>query len=257
MAIKKILICGDSHGDHLDLRAAEALFAFKKEYKPDTLVHLGDALDLACMRNGASKEDLALSLKQDFKEGCDFLKEFFKGKAENKIFLWGNHDQRLLDVMGSSSAIAADHAETMYLEFVRVLKRCGVDKADGFYDSRSGVAELYPFRFVHGYSCAQNTAKFHAEKYGGKFPCVVFGHTHYSGYWREITYDRIDAYACSCMCDIDPSYASRNTSKLRHSIGWLFGWYDDDDGSYQLYPVEGKTTNGRMTFTATSKLKEY
>jgi len=257
MSVKRILICGDSHGNHIDLRAREAILAFKADFKPDALIHLGDALDLAAMRRGASQEDMGLCLKQDFDEGCSFLREFFKGKAKEKHFIWGNHDQRLIDCMGSANAIVAGHAETLYLEFVSCLNRCGVKATDNFYDSRKGVVDLYPFRFVHGYSAMQNAAKFHAEKYGGSCPAVVFGHTHYRGYWRDISFDKREGYACSCMCDIDPSYASRHASKLRHSIGWLSGWYNEKTGEYQLNPVEGVMKGKKLVFITGNNIKEY
>ena len=257
MSVKKILICADNHGNHAEPRAVEALLAFKKDYKPDTLVHLGDAIDLACLRRGASNEDMGVSLKQDFDEGCQFLRDYFSGSAKDKIFLFGNHDQRLLDAMGSHAAMIADHATTLYEEFVSCLNRCGVNKTDVFYDSRLGVVDFYPFRFIHGYSTAENAAKAHAMAYGGKCPAVIFGHTHYRDYWRASTLDRQEAWGCSCLCGIDPDYARKNIRKLRHSIGFIYGWYDDKSGAYQLNHVEGIDKGGKMVFVATTKLKEY
>ena len=257
MSVKKILICGDSHGNHAEPRAVEALLAFKKDYQPDTLVHLGDAIDLACLRRGANQADMGIPLRQDFEEGCQFLKEFYKGKAKDKIFLWGNHDQRLLDAMESTTATTVECAEILYEEFVSVLNRCGVNKTDNFYDSRLGVVDHYPFRFIHGYSTAENCSKAHANAYAGKCPAVVFGHTHYRDYWRASTVDRQEAFGCSCLCGIDPDYARKNIRKLRHSIGWIYGWYDEKNGDYQLNHVEGVMRKGKMVFVATTKLKEY
>jgi len=159
--------------------------------------------------------------------------------------------------MGSNNTSTAEHGETLFNEFNSVLRRCGVNDIGVHYDARLGVVDFYPFRFVHGYSCAQNTAKFHAEKYGGKCPAVVFGHTHYSGYWRDVSFDKREGYACSCLCDIDPDYAYKNPSKLRHSVGWIYGWYDDETGDYRLNPVTGVMKDNRMVFTATTKIKDY
>jgi len=233
------------------------LLAFKKDYQPDTLVHLGDAIDLACMRKNCSKDDAAVPLSPDFEAGCAFLEEYFSGDAKDKIYLWGNHETRIQNAMESTSAAMAMHGQNLFNLLTDCLKRCGVNDPHVFYDSRLGVVDFYPFRFIHGYSTAENSAKAHAIAYGGKCPAVIFGHTHYRDYWRASTLDRQEAFGCSCLCGLDPSYARTNLRKLRHSIGWMYGWYDSKTGAYQLNHVEGVKVGKKLTFTATYKLKTY
>ena len=89
--MKTCLMCGDSHGEAIDMRTAKAVLARKEDMKPDTLIHLGDAFDFSSIRRGASAEEKAMSMLDDFEMGLQFLGQFFKGKAD-KYFLWGNHD---------------------------------------------------------------------------------------------------------------------------------------------------------------------
>ena len=42
-----------SHGHLADAKATKAALEFKKRFKPDTTLHLGDAIDLAALRTGA------------------------------------------------------------------------------------------------------------------------------------------------------------------------------------------------------------
>jgi predicted phosphodiesterase len=248
--MKKILIVGDNHGDKVDLRCRDALFDFKSDFKPNVLVHLGDAWDYGSLRRGASAEEKSEHGKADHDEGKAFLKEFFKGKAE-KHFVWGNHDMRPLDNAESTVGVMREHCENVFEDQMRTLRQCKVKDTDLFYDSRNGVCEIYPFRFVHGYASAENAAKQHATMYGGKFPAVIAGHNHYSQYWREASLDTKEGWSCPCMCDLDPDYARKNKRKLRHNTGWMYGWYDKED--YQLFTVEKRGNQ----YVAATQIKSF
>ncbi len=250
--MNKILIVGDSHGDHIDLRCRDALLEFKKDFKPDVLVHLGDAWDYRALRKGATADEKAEHGKKDHDMGKAFLKEYFKGKAKEKIYVWGNHDMRPMDNLESTNGILREHCENIVEDQLRTLRQCGIKETDYFYDSRKGVYELYPFRLVHGFASAENSAKQHAIMYGGKFPCVVAGHNHYAQRWRECSLDRKEGISNPCMCGLDPDYARANKRKLRHCKGWTYGWYEGDE--YELYQTEEK---GKGNYVCSSRIKSY
>jgi len=248
--MKRIAICGDTHGDHIDYRCRDAFFEFLSDFKPDTRVHLGDAFDFRALRKGASVEEKADNGREDIKEGMAFLREYFRTDDMGKnIFIWGNHCDRILDGMKSSHGPTQSHSMDVWENINKFLKSRNVVDPETYYDSRNGVAEEGPFRFLHGYSSAMNAAKEHCS-WAGLKPCVVSGHNHYRDYWRDISYDRRESFSCSCMCDIDPDYARKNKRKLRHSKGWIYGWYDDTD--YELYHVEEK--NGKYITLGTPKI---
>ena len=70
---KKFLAVSCSHGHLADAKATKAALEFKKRFKPDTTLHLGDAIDLAALRAGAMRNpdatDRASSISEDFRAG--------------------------------------------------------------------------------------------------------------------------------------------------------------------------------------------
>ena len=49
---KKFLAVTCSHGHLADAKATRAVLEFKKRWKPDLTLHLGDAIDLAALGQG-------------------------------------------------------------------------------------------------------------------------------------------------------------------------------------------------------------
>jgi len=248
--MERILICADSHGDGINLKAEKAVLKFKDDFKPHHIVHLGDAWDFACLRKGASDEERGINSKRDFDMGCDFLKKLFKGRAKSKTFIWGNHDWRIVEAMENNHALTADYAEYIYKDIKRLFKKCGVK--DWEWDA-SVCAELGPFRFVHGMTSALNAPSINAKAYAGKKPCVIAGHNHYAGYWREPSYDLKEGFSCPCLCDLNPNYARRNIRKLRQSRGWIYGYFNPETEDYQLYTAEER--DGK--YVVATELKTY
>jgi len=90
MKSKKFVICGDNHGDMADEKSVSALVAFIADFKPEIRVHLGDNWDFRNLRKGASDDEKAASLADDWETGSDFMRAFFDGGKEN-AYLRGNH----------------------------------------------------------------------------------------------------------------------------------------------------------------------
>jgi hypothetical protein len=90
MKYKKFVIASDSHGDMIDPKCETAILEFNKEFKPSIRIHAGDAFDFRNLRKGASDEEKASSLEDDWKMGSDFLRKYFDGGKDNH-YLLGNH----------------------------------------------------------------------------------------------------------------------------------------------------------------------
>src|SRR5690349_15606407 len=91
---RKFLVGSDNHGFEQDDETVKAFLEFKKDFKPDIACHLGDNWDFKNLRRGATDDDKAASLEDDWQAGMDFLEAFFGGVGENH-FLLGNHDDRI------------------------------------------------------------------------------------------------------------------------------------------------------------------
>ena len=111
---KKWMAVSCSHGDHIDPEARDAVLRFKEQFRPHTIVHLGDFIDAAAARSGAMNDpnasDRAASVAEDLSAGVDFLQEL----RPNHI-LYGNHEDRLFRLANSPNALAA-HAATLVIQ---------------------------------------------------------------------------------------------------------------------------------------------
>ena len=82
---RRFVVASDNHGDMADATATEALFAFIEDYKPEIRIHAGDNWDFRNLRKGASDDEKAASLEDDWDCGARFLERFLKG-GTTKVF---------------------------------------------------------------------------------------------------------------------------------------------------------------------------
>lgn len=242
---RKFVIVPDTHGDMQDTPTVDAFFQFLDDYKPEIRIHLGDAFDFRNLRKGASDDEKAESLENDWTAGTNLLKRLFKGGKEN-YFLQGNHDARLWDFAESASGLKRDFA--LYgIERINTLIK--LSRATMLpYDARDGVLELGQLRVVHGYHAGVSAAAQHARIYGN----VVFGHVHSIDTYQVPGLEQREGRSIGCMCRNDMGYINRKTAKLRWSNGWAFGLLFED-GRYQLFQT--KKINGK--FHAAHEIKSY
>lgn len=232
---KRFAIVADNHGDMQDDATVEAFFRFKKDFRPDIRVHLGDCFDFRNLRRGASDDERAGSLMDDWDAGMVFLDRLFEGAGENH-FLLGNHDDRLWQYARSASGLLRDYAHDA---IKRVEQKAKQHKAKLYpYDSALGICKIGHLSMVHGYHAGVNAARQHANVYGN----VVFGHCHTQESAPVASLEPAEARCIGCLCKRDMDYINSKTGKLRWAQGWAFGFVWPD-GKYQLYltrKIDGK-----------------
>ena len=94
----KFVAVGDNHGDMIDTSVAKEFYKFLRWFKPDEVVHLGDNFDFRSIRSGAKQKEQDESLVGDIKCGKDFI-----SRIQPSIFLNGNHDDRLDQIIKTST----------------------------------------------------------------------------------------------------------------------------------------------------------
>lgn len=222
----KFSVVGDNHGDQLDPVAGDAFFRWVATYKPQLRIHAGDAFDFRPIRGKASEKERAESMKGDFNEGMKFLKRYFSG-GDEKIFLRGNHDQRLWRIAKESTGLLRDYAEDLVENIESKLREWKVTMLP--YDARLGVFRRGHLQVIHGFKTGVGSAAAHARVYHN----VIFGHTHTQDI---VPVENIDgpalAMGTGCLCYIDMPYNETQTNKLRHQQGWVMGRLFED-GTYQ------------------------
>lgn len=244
---RRFVVASDNHGDMVDPVARRALMAFLKEYQPEIRVHAGDNWDFRNLRKGASDEEKAASLAEDWDEGATFLTEFFAGGKE-KVFLRGNHDERLWHFRESATGLVRDYAADGIKRIEGLVRRLGAKMLP--YDAQDGVYELGRLSAIHGYHAGASACREHANSYHSD---VIFGHVHsFDSVSVKRRGDPIIAQSIGCLCRRDMGYINAKTAKLRWGQGWAFGLLFSD-GTYHLQ--HARNINGR--FYAATEIKSY
>lgn len=224
---RRFVVASDSHGDQVDPETERALFAFITDFKPQLRIHAGDAWDFRNLRRGASDDEKAHSLEDDWQAGSEFLRRFFDGGKENH-FLRGNHDERLWHFAHSATGLLRDYAHD---GIKRVEKLAAKSRAKMLpYDSRLGVLKLGALKVIHGYAAGIGAARKHAIVYRN----CLFGHTHNCDVAGAESDEGVsEARGIGACCRLDMPYNAHQTGKLRHQNAFCYGLLFDD-GTYQL-----------------------
>lgn len=223
------MVVADSHGDMLDDKVAKALFAFMDDWKPEIRVHAGDAWDFRNLRRGASDDEKAASLVDDWDAGTEFLTKYFAGGKEN-WFLRGNHDERLWHFAGSATGLLRDYAQDGIKRVQQLMRKTKAVMLP--YDAAHGVLRLGELRVVHGYHAGIGAARAHANVYRN----VIFGHTHTIETSAIAALEPAEARSIGCLCVRDMDYVNAKTGKLRWGQGWASGILHDN-GTYTLNQI--------------------
>jgi len=243
---RRFIAIGDPHGDMIDPETEKSLFSFVADFKPQVRLHLGDNWDFRNLRKGASDDEKAASLEDDWEMGSDFLRRFFDGGSENH-FLRGNHDERIYHFAGSATGLLRDYANDGIKRLEAIVKKTRAKMLP--YHVRDGVLRLGSLKAVHGYAHGLNAAQVHARVYRN----CVFAHVH-SIVTAPVESDEgpMEARCIGAICKIDMPYNSTRTATLRQENGWAYG-HLFPDGSYQLFQT--RKING--SFYAAHEIRAY
>jgi len=237
---KKFLAVSCSHGHLADAKATKAALELKKRFKPDTTLHLGDAIDLAAFRSGAMRSpdsaDRAASISEDFRAGINFLH-----LLEPNVFFIGNHEHRAYEHQYSPNAILSHCATSCLADIHQACKDMRTEIVQ--YDIARGWREYGGTLFGHGFMFNQMATRDHVEML--KKPCV-FGHLHRVDRSAGRSVGAPIGWSIGCLANVDAmGYARRNRSTLawQHGIAW--GEYNDKDC---IVNVLSPTSQGEWRF---------
>jgi len=243
---ERFVIAADNHGDMIDPVTEKALFNFMKDFKPTIRIHLGDNFDFRNLRKGASDDEKAQSLKDDWNSGEDFVRRFYDGGKHN-VFLRGNHDERLFDLANTTIGVMRDYAHDNIERFNSIFSKAKADVLP--YDSRHGVYELGNIKCIHGYFAGKTAVQRHAAVYGN----CVFGHIHSIDSCAVERHDEPgESRSIGALCKVDMEYNKKMPSHLRHNNGWVAGTLYSDN-TYALF----QTTRVGDNFTCSTSFKRY
>ena len=228
-----------------DEKAVASLLAFAKDFNPDVRVIAGDLWDFRNLRKGASDDEKAASLSDDWEAGLEFASTFFADGSDKTLML-GNHDTRLWDFSHSATGLLRDYANDGIKRVQGYVKRWNSKLLP--YDSAKGICHIGHLKVVHGYFAGSNATQQHARVYGN----VIHGHTHDIAVCAIPSLEPKEARSIGCLCKRDMDYCNAKTAKLRWSHGWAYGFLFPN-GEYVLN--QARSINGQ--FHVCQDIKTY
>jgi len=207
-----------SHGSDIDPKAREAALKFFDAYKPHERIHLGDAIDLSCLRAGARRDpdepDRAQSIMDDLLAGLSFLHELRPTR-----YFHGNHEARAASLCHSGNAIVAHAAASVMGRIEDDLRPYKTEIIPWAGLQRSCIRYLGGTAFLHGALYNVSAARDTAEALGTH---CVFGHTHRVAVESARTLADAVGYNIGCLLNLQAEYASarRQTLAWRHCLAF-------------------------------------
>ncbi len=218
----------DTHGDMCEPGVLSVVRDFCKVWKPTVRLHLGDLWDFRWLRRGASDEEKAEAVSADFEAGIELV-DWYKPT----VFLWGNHDYRLVRLLDSTSG-SCRHLAGQWLDRIGVVL-AGVEQRP--YGKRKGIYRYGDYTFVHGYARGMGAARKHALTYGN----VMFGDLHTVDLVPVEGPERRVGHCIGCCCRLEMDYNAGHINTLRQCHGFAYG--EEHDGRLTVW--QAKEVDGR------------
>lgn len=222
---KRLLAVVCSHGAHLCPIARDAVLKFRKEYRPHTVVHLGDALDTTAFRSGAKgTKDEGEEVEPDLDSGLGFIQEI--GTTH---WLAGNHEDRYWALAESPNAVIAYAAGQCINAIHEVCEKRKIRFTP--YDAIFQSVMFGNFRFLHGSLYSENATRDHAEALGN----CVHGHNHRPAIAMGRRSDCPIGFGLGTLTRRRAmGYAKARRATLAWGQGFLWGEYNDKEAHFNL-----------------------
>jgi hypothetical protein len=222
---KRFLVVGCTHGEYIHPDFAKATLRFKAAFKPDTVIHLGDAYDTQCFRGGAvGTPDEAHPIEGDLAQGRNYLLSL-----EPSVFCVGNHENRCFKMMHhhvTERAVAASCVWQRMLDPVHQLKATVIPYAV------HSQYKLGNYLCFHGFSYGANYLRDTALAFGNS----IVAHAHRPGVAKANRLDNPVAFGTGTGMRIsEASYALERLGTLAWGYGFVYGEYTDDRAYPQLH----------------------
>lgn len=199
--------------------------AFKKDFRPDRHIELGDVLDTACLRGGArGTKDETEPLEPDVRAALNWIREM-----EPSDWMLGNHDTRVVELIDHPSAIVSELSRRLWSDMQAAAGsvKCKIHH----YDIETGWLRVGDMFMGHGFMYNQTALRDHVEMVGGK---VVMAHLHHPHVFRGRSLN--SPWGVCVGLGADPrrmGYARRRRNTLTWAHGLAYGEYCDDDSTMQ------------------------
>lgn len=222
---KRLVGFGCSHGHLIDPLAEDAVIRFVRNYKPDTVIHLGDYLDTDAWRSHLNG-DVATDPVQDIYAGYEFLQ-----KAGVTHLCMGNHDERPYRYVSNKDERIRFAAEQAIKLAEHDIKKLGIKYLASW--SNWKWFQFGDTKFLHGTIFNKRAAADMATMYEGN---VVFAHTHVTMLDKSETIGNHTGICVGTLSQIENmEYPKSRRRTMAWSQGIVFGEYCDNETKLWLH----------------------
>tara|TARA_R110000851_G_scaffold176920_1_gene323682 strand:- start:1416 stop:2171 length:756 start_codon:yes stop_codon:yes gene_type:complete len=231
---KRFIYGTDNHGDLGCPIAIKKFLEFRDDWKPHYSIHGGDLFDFGSLRRGASAEDKADGISEDYSRGMEFLERYL-GEAKGRTYLTlGNHDDRIwMNTVRCADGILRERCQELAAASERRFKHMKINWVPYHVSRYIQLPEGGP-KFIHGFRSTQYPAKAAHDDYGPS----ISGHVHKPSSYHARHIDGSQSFTVGCLADIEKmTYADRYTAKNGWRQGWLYGYINTKTGKWQAWNV--------------------
>ncbi len=227
--MKKILILPDLHAPYHDKKAFELVVKVGMSQKPDTIVTLGDFADFYCVSAHDRDPNRQGNLEWEVEAANRALDALDAIKPKNKIFIAGNHENRLERYLMQK---APELFNMVKISEILKLKKRGWKYIP--YRSHATVGKL---NLTHDIGSAGRGAVFRAiDTFQHN---IVTGHTHRMAYIVEGN-AKGEAHVSCSLGWLGDSAAADYMHTVKAHRDWCLGFgfgYETKSGVVHLQPV--------------------
>ena len=222
---KKVLAVSCSHAKYCCPDAWKAVMTFKSRFKPDTILHLGDFIDLsALMGNGIGSGSDGDEVTPDIDTGLMHLRELMAG-CKNPYVLCGNHEDRAWKLTHSKNSVTSYCAHKIVSAIEDTTKKLKARLIP--YSGIEQIVDIADIGFTHGTCYGESAARDMAEQYcNGTRRKIVMGHTHRVAIQNARTYHGGTCYNIGTLTSRGAlEYAKNRRSTFSWCQAWCWGEY--------------------------------
>ncbi len=198
---------------------------FKSRFSPDTILHLGDFIDLsALMGNGIGSGSDGDEVIPDIDTGLMHLRELMAG-CKNPYVLCGNHEDRAWKLTHSKNSVTSYCAHKIVSAIEDTSKKIKARLIP--YSGIEQIVDIADIGFTHGTCYGESAARDMAEQYcNGTRRKIVMGHTHRVAIQNARTYHGGTCYNIGTLTSRGAlEYAKNRRSTFSWCQAWCWGEY--------------------------------
>lgn len=225
--IKKIVVLPDIHLSEELSRAYQLVKRFIKKEKPDTIILLGDFMDVSALSAWDSDKRRLMEGKRWLRELNIANKEldFLQTHSKEIVYLEGNHEDRVTRYLDRHPIMEG----LIEIQPGLRLKERNIKWVGNMVLHK--VGKLY---MTHGWYTTTYHAKKHLTVIGGN---VCYGHTHraMSDMLNMQLHKPTMAWGLGCLCGKEPEWMRGRPANWIN--GFAVVYLNDKTGEFNLYPI--------------------